>query len=62
MRFMQNLKHFEEQDLLDLAKEFKLRHIPAGSRVYNSYDKLESFNLIIFGSMGIFYIDQQKLR
>jgi hypothetical protein len=47
LRFMQNFKQFEEEDLLDLAREFKLRHIPAGSRVYSSYDKLESFNLII---------------
>ncbi len=58
VRFMQNMKQFEEQDLLDFAKEFKLRHIPAGSRVYSSYDKFESFNLIISGNMGIFYIDQ----
>ena len=62
VRFMQNMKQFEESDLLYLAKEFKLRHIPAGSRVYSSYDKLESFNLIISGNMGIFYIDQHKMR
>ena len=47
---------------MQLAKFFKIRYVPAGQRVYVNTDKIDSFNLILKGRMGIYYPDLNKIK
>ena len=47
---------------MEFAKGFKIKRFRPGERVYQTQDKLDSFNIVIRGKMGIFYQDLQKIR
>lgn len=45
-----------------MAKGFKIKRLSAGERIYQSLDKLDTFNVIIKGKVGIFYPDLAKIK
>ena len=62
MRFSQHLSYFEPQDWIDLIKSFRLQRFYPGQRIYTNQDRLDSFHIILQGSVGIFYPDHQLLK
>lgn len=62
LSFMKQLKHFTFHEKVELLKLFKLKKISAGSRFFVDSDRIDSFNLILKGKVGIFYPDNAKIK
>ena len=61
-RFMENFKHYTKQDQQDLAQSFEKVILMPGDRVYTNFDKLDSFNIILKGKIGVFFVEQTKMK
>lgn len=60
---MKNFNTYTLQDQLDLAKSFEKVILRPGERIYQpKNDKLDSFNIILKGKVGIFYPEISKLK
>ena len=62
LSFMKQLKHFTFSEKVELLKLFKLKKINAGSRFFTDSDRIDCFNLILKGKVGIFYPDSVKIK
>lgn len=63
-RFMTQKKvreEFEEEDKLTTMAKFRLKRFKPSQRIYEM-NKLDSFNLILDGKVGIFIEDHQKTK
>jgi hypothetical protein len=57
LAFVRNLKHFDDQDKLEIASCFKLKNVKAGHRLFEDSNEFNWFYLVLHGSIGIFYPD-----
>jgi hypothetical protein len=61
-RFYQLLTHFSAQDKLDLVKCFEVKCLKPGQRFYKGTDRIDSFNLVVKGKVGVFYPDAPAIK
>jgi len=58
MRWMENLNHFTLNEKLEIMRQFRIKKLNPGQRVFtHPSENLDSFNIILKGKIGIFYID-----
>ena len=60
--FMKLLKHFAFSEKIEMLKFLKLKKINAGQRFFPGSDRVDSFNLVLKGKVGIFYPDADKIK
>ncbi len=60
--FVKSLKHFTFSEKVELLKCFKVRKVNAGTRFFAGSDKIDSFNLLMRGKIGVLYPDLQKIK
>ena len=53
--FFSTLKHFSFSDKVELIKCLKIKKVTAGTRFFGNTDRIDSFNLLMKGKVGVFY-------
>ncbi len=56
------MKNFTESDLVELLKCFYAVRVKPGQRIYDKGDKIDKFVVILTGKIGIYYLEQSKLK
>ena len=60
--FMKLLKHFTFSEKVEMLKFCKLKKVSAGQRFFPGSDRIDSFNLVLKGKVGIFYPSAAKIK
>jgi len=60
--FMKLLKHFSFLEKIEMLKFAKLKKMHVGQRFFPGSDRIDSFNLILKGKVGIFYPEAETIE
>ena len=62
MKFVKGLSDFTDSDKLTMLKSFHLVSLRAGQRIQPDSDKLDSFNIVLKGKIGVFGINHDQYK